>query len=159
MALYVPPSRRRRRTLVIAGTCVVAGLVVGVILGRVTTPSVADRVRDAQEQARQTAAGLRVLSLHIRSGAASTAADGEAGTELVLRETGEELQQAFGESSWIGPSQRAALVQELEGLSAQTDRTSTTFADAADRLAADIEDTFGIGEASSSTSAGPTAAG
>jgi hypothetical protein len=154
VALYVPPSRRRRRTVLLAGACIVAGLVVGAVLGRVTAPSIDDRVSDSQEQARQIAAALRVLSLHIRSGAASTESGGEAGTDLVLRRTGEDLQQAFSDSPWISPSQQASLHQELDALSSLTDRTSGEFADAADALAADIEVAFGLGEAPAETSAG-----
>jgi hypothetical protein len=159
VALYVPPSRRRRRTVLLAGACIVAGLVVGGVLGRVTAPSVHDRVSDSQEQARQIAAGLRVLSLHIRSGAASTEADGEAGTDLVLRRTSEDLQRAFSDSPWISPSQQASVRHELDALSALTDRTSDEFAVAADGLAADIEVAFGLGEAPAETSAGPTIGG
>jgi hypothetical protein len=159
VALYVPPSRRRRRTVLLAGACIVAGLVVGAVLGRVTAPSVDDRVSDSQEQARQIAAGLRVLSLHVRSGAASTEADGEAGTDLVLRRTSEDLQRAFSDSPWISPTRQASVRRELDALSALTDRTSEEFADAADGLAADIEVAFGLGEAPAETSAGPTIGG
>src|SRR5262245_7408059 len=97
MALYIPASRRRRQTILFAVVALVLGLVVGVLLGRASVPSLTERVQSVQESARQTASGLRVLSLHEQAGAAA----GDAGIDLVLDRTRTELQAEFADAPWL----------------------------------------------------------
>jgi len=64
MALYIPPARRRRRLIAAAALALVAGLAAGVLIGRASTPSVADRVRAVQSDARAAAAGHVLPVVH-----------------------------------------------------------------------------------------------
>jgi hypothetical protein len=142
MALYVPASRRRRRTIVLAIIALVVGLLIGVLVGRATVPSLASRVHSVQENARQTASGLRVLSLHQEAGAVSAQSGG--GAVLVLQRTRDELQNEFADAPWLDATTRKQLLDELSALDAQTDREAPAFASGADALASHIEAAFGL---------------
>ena len=114
-------------------------------VGRASSPSLTDRVHTVQEDARETAAGLRVLSLHEQAGATSVGTTGNGGADLVLNRTRGELQSEFSDAPWLGDAARTQLLGELDALDAQTDRNSPAFGSAADALASHIEATFGIG--------------
>ncbi len=143
MAVYVPAARRRRRMLAFVGVALVAGLIVGALVGRITAPTVDDRISSVQEDARQTAAALRVLALHDESGAISNQSAGDGGADLVLARTRSDLAKEFDDAPWITTAQRKALISALDDLDAMTDRTSGAFGTAADDLAGQIETTFG----------------
>jgi hypothetical protein len=143
VALYIPASRRRRRTIVFAVGALVLGLLVGVLIGRASVPSVNDRVHSVQERARQTASGLRVLSLHAQSNTTSNQTAGDGGASLVLQRTRDELNREFADAPWINTAARQQLLDELAALDAQSDRTDAAFGSAAEALASHIETTFG----------------
>lgn len=143
MALYIPASRRRRQTIVLAVAALVVGLLLGLLAGRASAPSVADRIHSVQRDARATAASLRVLALHDQTGAASNQAPGNGGADLVLTRTRTELQGEFKRAPWLTAPQREALLTELDRLAALPDRTGSQFGDAADQFASHIETTFG----------------
>jgi hypothetical protein len=146
MALYIPTSRRRRQTIVFAVVALAVGLVVGLLAGRASVPSLTDRVHAVQEDARQTASGLRVLSLHEQAGAVSTETGGAGGADLVLQRTRDELQGELSKAPWLAAAARQQLLDELSALDAQTDRNTPAFASAADALASHIDDTFGLSQ-------------
>jgi hypothetical protein len=141
MALYVPASRRRRRTFVFVGLALGAGLLLGGVIGRATAPDVDDRLRSVRSDARQTAAGLRVIAIHDES---DTAGNDTQGAELVLRDTREELQSEFDDAPWLTTPQRGALLQALDALEGQDDKTTEEFGQRAEGLAQQIETTFGV---------------
>jgi hypothetical protein len=142
MALYIPPARRRRRLIVAAALALIVGLAAGVLIGRTSTPSVPDRVRAVQSDARAAAAGLRVLALHDQAGAIDNAEPGNGGADLVLRRTRTALEALFAEAPWLGETTRTRLRHDLDLLAASTDRTSKAFGTAADALATEIDATF-----------------
>lgn len=143
MALYVPAGRHRRHTLAFAAIALAVGLAAGVVAGRASAPSVDERVRSVQADARRTAAGLRVLALHDEAGAISNQTAGAGGADLVLGRTRRELERAFSRAPWLGRPQRDDLLAALDALGARPDRTSAAFGAAADALAGKIEATFG----------------
>lgn len=139
MALYVPQSRRRRRTISLAAAVGVLGLVVGGVLGRVTAPTVAEQVAAVRADARDTASGLRVISLH---GEAGVEAVGSGGADLVLDRTRSELAAQFDEAPWLSGDQKSPLLAGLAALKAMPEQDGREFGDAAAKLAQLIEDTF-----------------
>src|SRR4051812_42832777 len=73
MALYVPAGRRRRnRAIALAATAVVA-VVVGFLIGRVTAPTVDDRVSDVQADARAVVGTLAATPNEYRKEQAGSA--------------------------------------------------------------------------------------
>jgi hypothetical protein len=142
MALYVPPARRRRRLIAVALLALIVGLAAGVLIGRASTPSVADRVGAVQSDARATAAGLRVVALHDQAGAIANEQPGDGGADLVLARTRTDLEKLFAAAPWLGDAQRTKLRHDLDLLTAITDRTGKAFGTAAEALAAEIDATF-----------------
>lgn len=145
MAIYVPAARRRRTTIGLAVACLLVGLAVGGFAGRATAPTLSDRLNTVRNEARETAAALRVLALHAQSGAVSNQAPGEGGADLVLERVRNELRREFSLAPWLEPGQRDSLLQALDALRSHVDQSSPDFGTAAEALASDIEATFGIG--------------
>jgi len=144
MALYIPASRRRRQTIGFVVAALVLGLIIGGLVGRASAPSLTDQVHSVQEKARQTASGLRVLSLHQEASSASNGNGANGGADLVLSRTRDELETEFGDAPWLDATARKELLDALDALEAQPDRSSPEFASAADALATNIEATFGL---------------
>ena len=142
MALYVPAARRRRRIVIFTVVALVLGLVLGLLVGRVTAPTVDDRLASVRKSAQQTAAGLRVIAIHDESDTVSNQT-ANSGADLVLKQTRSELKREFDDAPWITLAQREALLKSLDELEAQPDRKSDAFGKAADALATQIEETFG----------------
>jgi hypothetical protein len=143
MALYVPAARRRRRLVIFTVPALVAGLLIGALVGRVTAPTVDDRITAVRDDARQISAGLRVITLHDESDAASQQA-GEGGADLVLKDTRSQLGKAFDDAPWITLQQREALFKTLDGLESQADKSGASFGQGAEAFAQQIESTFGV---------------
>jgi hypothetical protein len=137
MALYVPQSRRRRRLALTAAGTAVVGLILGAGLGRMSAPTVEDRVADVRNDARDTASGLQVISLH-----AEATTVGAGGTDLVLARTARELADEFDRAPWIDSGQRRIVLQALTDLTGRQDKGSPAFGEAAGRLATMITDVF-----------------
>ena len=114
----------------------------GVLVGRVTAPTVDDRLASVRKSAQQTAAGLRVIAIHDESDTVSNQT-ANSGADLVLKQTRSELKREFDDAPWITLAQREALLKSLDELEAQPDRKSDAFGKAADALATQIEETFG----------------
>ncbi|HEV7759523.1 MAG TPA: hypothetical protein VGO78_11060 [Acidimicrobiales bacterium] len=142
MALYIAPARRRRRVLVTAGVALALGLLLGAIAGRVTAPTLDDRISSVRGDARETAAGLRVIALHDEAGTGAEG-EGDQGADLVLERTRTELDGLFDRAPWLGSDARAGLFDELDALGDSPDPTGAAFGEQADALAGHIETTFG----------------
>ncbi len=139
MALYIPTGRRRRRTIAVAVAALVIGMAAGWVVGRASSTSIGGRVDAVRAEARQTAAGLRVIALHDQTGA------GAGGADLVLARTRTELDNEFARAPWLTRAQRVRLNQALDALRAISDRATPAFGAAAEALAVEIEETFGAG--------------
>ncbi len=136
MALYVPEGRRRRRLLVAAVSALVLGLVLGGLVGRLSAPSLTDRVRAVQDRAHTTSAGLRVISLHTQAGT------GAGGATLELKTTKDELEAEFRDAPWLSTATKTALLDQLAQLAARTDDSSASFGTAAEAMARAIDSAF-----------------
>lgn len=146
MALYTPQTQRRRRLLIFAVAAFVLGGVLGGVAGRLTAPTPADRVAAVRAQAQQMSAQLRVLSLHVEAGAASLGAGGDAGAGLALQRADDDLTRALGQAPWITAQRQNTLrtrFRELER-AASAGAATKPFAADVDRLAGDIDTTFGL---------------
>ncbi len=151
MAIYTPQAQRRRQLLVVTVAAFLVGGLLGGVVGRFSAPTPADRVAAVREQARQTSSQLRVLSVHFGEKAASLAAGGDAGAGLALRRADDDLTRALTQAPWITAEQGTTLHNDLQMLerAAREGATQTPFAENVDRLAKDIDTTFGLASAAS----------
>ncbi len=149
MAIYTPQAQRRRTLLILTVAAFLAGGLLGGVVGWFIAPTPADRVAEVREQARQTSSQLRVLSLHAEEGAASLGAGGDAGARLALQRAEVELTQALDRAPWITAERRNGLVAELRELERTAGGAAATapFAAGVDRLAGEIDTTFGVNSA------------
>jgi hypothetical protein len=146
MALYTPQSQRNQRLIILAVTAFVLGAVLGGFTGRLTAPTPADRVVAVREQARQASSQLGVVSLHIKDGAKSLGTGGNAGAGLALQRADDSLTRALDQAPWITDERRNGLLTQVHTLerTAGTGVANASFATNVDRLATDINTTFGI---------------
>ena len=144
MALYQPAGARRRRTIIFVVVAVVIGLVIGLLLGRVTAPTVKDQVSSVRDDARRTAAGLRVSSLHDQAGTVSNQGSSQGGADVVLTNTRKELDDELARAIWMPAATKAEVLAALEALAKRTDRTSSGFGKEADQVAGTIDAAFGV---------------
>ena len=144
MALYIPASRRRRQTIVFVVAALVVGLVVGVLAGRASVPSVTDQraLRTGECTADRVGTAGPVAA---PGGGHGVERDRWCrGAELVLQRTRDELQGEFSNAPWLDAAARQQLLDELGALDAQTDRNTPAFGSGAEALASHIEATFGL---------------
>ena len=135
MAIYVPASKRRRTTILVAVAALVTGLVVGFASGRATAPSLDDQVAKVQDRARTATSQLRVVALH------EDANTGTEGTAFALRRARDELADALDDAPWIPDSARDRLLDDVDALVKEPDRAS---ASDIERVAKEIETAFGL---------------
>jgi hypothetical protein len=146
VAIYVPRARRRRNLIVVSVLCAVVGLVLGLGLGRASAPTVEDRVRSVRTEARDIAAQLRVVSLHISSGAESLEdSNGDAGAGLALSRTETNLRKLVRRAPWVPSKAATDLLADTVALKteAPNQARSAEFGRRVDALAGRIESTFG----------------
>jgi hypothetical protein len=146
MALYTPQAQRRRQMMIFVVAAFVLGAVLGGFTGRLTAPTPADRVADVREQARQTTSQLRVLSLHVEAGAVSLGTGGDAGAGLALKRADDDLTRVLEQAPWVTTERGNTLRGQLHELerTASTGADTKPFAANVDRLADDIDTTFGL---------------
>ena len=146
MAIYTPQAARRRKLLVLTVAAFLAGGLLGGVVGWFIAPTPADRVASVREQARQTTSQLRVMSLHAEAGAISLGASGDGGAKLALERADTELTDVLAQAPWITAEQRNALRAQLHELQreASTGAATKSFAADVNRLATDIDTTFGL---------------
>jgi F0F1-type ATP synthase membrane subunit b/b' len=114
MALYVPPGRRRRRLWLAVGGALAVGVVVGVVLGRVTAPTVDDRVRSVHDDAAAAVAQLEALPVEYAQQLAGGEEFREGGATDAVDRAREQLDEAIGDAPWLTATQIDALHGALE---------------------------------------------
>jgi len=151
MAIYTPQAQRRRQLVIVTVVAFLLGGLLGGFVGRVLAPTPADRVASVREQARQTSSQLRVLSVHFEDNAASLAAGGDAGAGLALQRADDDLTKVLQQAPWVTAQQGNHLLNSLHGLEAavRAGATKSPFAGNVDKLANDIDTTFGLASAAS----------
>lgn len=149
MVLYLPQAQRRRQLVIVAVAVFLLGGVLGGFAGRFTAPSPADRVAAVREQARQMSSRLRVLWLHVQAGSAPSGAGGNADTGLALRRADGDLTRALEQAPWITAERGNVVLTHLHELehAASSGAVTAPFAADVDRLATEIDTTFGINPA------------
>lgn len=149
MALYVPAGRRRRNLALGLAGALIVGLVIGVAIGRVTAPTVDDRVGAVQDDARAVTGTLAATpNEYAKQLAGSSEFRRGGGVDQALTSARHDLDAALDDASWLGPSQRATATGALDAVvAAERDRVAEArYQQAVDAAVATISRTFGIDE-------------
>jgi hypothetical protein len=146
MAIYVPPSRRRRQLILVGLVALLVGALIGAFTGRATAPSVDEKVSASQQRAKELAAGLRVIAIHQEADTASLQASADAGADLTLRRTESALKDTLSGAPWIAPATTSNLLAMMASLRATAAGRASTpeFAQRVETMAAAIESAFGV---------------
>jgi gas vesicle protein len=146
MAMYIPPGRKRRRLLIWITASVIVGLVIGGILGRVTAPTVDDKVQSVRDDAAAAVAQLQALPIEYEkqiSGSKEFAKGG--GVDDALARTRSQLDDAIGNAPWLGPSQIDEVHKAIDDLrkDAQQQVSGAEFQHNLDQATETITNVFG----------------
>jgi hypothetical protein len=147
MALYVPAGRRRRNLAIALAATALVAVVIGFLIGRVTAPTVDDRVATVQADARGVIGELAATPNEYRQQqSGSSEFRGGGGVDDALTGARRSLDAAMDDAPWLGPSLRRSALDALDAVVA-AERGSVPPAqyEAAVTRASDrIEQVFGI---------------
>jgi hypothetical protein len=147
VALYVPAGRRRRNVIIGLVAALVVGLILGGVIGRLSAPSLEDKVASVQDSAREVTARIRSTPNEYEKQLSGSAQFRSGGTvEQSLREARTALRNAVSDAAWLGPSQRTELNAALDPVvqAAQDKVTAVRYQQVVDDAARRIEAGFGI---------------
>ena len=102
MAVYRGPERRRRASAAIAVAALLAGVLLGAVIGRGTATSVDDQIAEGRAAGRDLVTSLRVLPLEYRQASAGSSETGLI-EDTVKRATGR-LPAALDKAPWLDRS-------------------------------------------------------
>jgi hypothetical protein len=144
MAVYAGQAKRKRATYLIAAATLVAGLVLGILIGRATAPTIEDKVADGRAGGRELVTALQVLPLEYQqaqSGSEGTALIGDTVDRSVAN-----LDGALDGAPWLGPAQRRLATQAVQSVkSAATQKVAAAqFKSTVDQASSQIAQVFGI---------------
>jgi hypothetical protein len=151
VARYIPVARRRRNAAIAAALALLAGIVLGWLIGKQSAPSVSSAVKDTQQQAADLAIQLERLPIEYAQAVGGQGDTVEAGVIAPLDEIQAATTNAFGDAPWIAPAVRASTQDALaEVRRAALDNVSASEFEAAVTGAADtIRTAFGLSTNSS----------
>jgi hypothetical protein len=144
MAVYAGQAKRKRATYLIAAATLVVGLVLGIVIGRATAPTIEDKIADGRAGGRDLVTALQVLPLEYQqaqSGSEGTALIGDTVQRSLAR-----LDAALDGAPWLGAAQRRIATQAVQSVrSAATQNVpAAQFKSTVDQAASQISEIFGI---------------
>ena len=116
MAVYRGPERRRRASVAIAVAALLAGVLLGAVIGRGTATSVAAPGAEGRAAGRDLVTSLRVLPLEYRQASAGSSETGLI-EDTVERATGR-LPAALEKAPWLDRTQRRTATEAVRAIEA-----------------------------------------
>ena len=146
MALYVPAGARTRRLVLVGAAALVAGVVLGYVVGRASAPTFADEVADVQELASAAATALERLPIEYEQ--LLGGGGGESADTLInaLDSARSQLAEAYVAAIWLADDAPSATEEAFDSLLVAVNDSvpAAVFADAIDQAVTRIKATFGI---------------
>jgi len=151
MAMYIPLSRRRRNAALIAIATLVAGLIVGFVVGRSSATTASEAARDVRARGDELASHVAALTIEYDQaiGADQTAG----GTDTIqggvldaLDLVDSDLDALIGDAPWIGTAQATDLHAATTAVrTAATNKVAAAeFETVVDSAATTIRAIFGV---------------
>jgi hypothetical protein len=147
MALYVPAGRRRRNLAIALIAIALVAVVIGFLLGRVTAPTVDDRVADVQADAREVVGTIAATPNEYRQEqSGSTEFREGGGVDQALAGARRSLDAVLDDAPWLGRALRREATDALDtvGTAARASVPAAQYSTAVTRASARIEQVFGI---------------
>jgi hypothetical protein len=147
MAVYVPPSRRRRRLVLTGVVALVVGLVTGLLVGRSSVTTTSERVAEVRAEADDIATRVQALTIEYEQALAGSTDTLQAGVldaiDGIDRDAGRTLRAA----EWLTADSRTAVEGGLQQVrrAAESRVAAEAFADQAAATAGTIRDELGAG--------------
>ena len=114
MALYVPAGRRRRNLILGLVGALIVGLVIGGVLGRVTAPTLSDKVASVRDSASEVTARLQATPIEYEKQLAGSTEFQKGGTVVQsLTDAQQSLRSALDDAVWLSPRQRTTIEHSL----------------------------------------------
>jgi len=145
MALYTPPSRRRRRLVLTGIAGLVVGAVAGLLIGRATVTTPADRIAEVRSEAEDIATRVQALTIEYEQALTGTGDTVQGGVLDALDGIDRDAHQTLDLAAWISPANRTEVEQALQKVrqEAQQQVPAEAFADDTAAAAGIIRDVLG----------------
>jgi hypothetical protein len=146
VALYVPAGRRRRNVILGLVGALIVGLLIGGVIGRVTAPTVSDRVASVRDSAREVTARLRATPIEYRKQLRGSNEFRAGGTVVdSLTSARSSLQSTIDDAVWLSDAQRQEIEDVLAVLlsAARAKVTAQVYAALVDESATKIDAALG----------------
>ena len=151
MAMYIPLSRRRRNAALIAIATLVAGLIVGFVVGRSSATTASEAARDVRARGDELASHVAALTIEydqaIGSDQTASGTDTIQGGVLdALDLVDSDLDELIKDAPWIGTAQADALHAATAAVrAAATSKVAAAdFETVVDSAATTIRTSFGV---------------
>jgi hypothetical protein len=146
MAIYVPPSTRRRRLVLLVAAGLVVGLLLGFAVGRGTAEGIDDAVDAAKDQAEDAAVALQRIPIEYEQATAGAGGESTDTITRALASARDALHAAFDDATWFGPRPREEVDAEIDRLEAAVEArvAPEEFEAEVDAAVAAIEAIFGV---------------
>ena len=144
MAVYMSPNRQRRRIVGAAAIALLVGVILGVVIGRLTATSVDDEINASRKRGAAVGAALRTLPIEYEQLRGGTGGKSQVGFDDAVQRIVDQLTQALQKAPWIGPSAHDQAITDIEAVqqAAMSNASPDAFRAAVEKAAASIEDVF-----------------
>jgi hypothetical protein len=131
MAIYVPPSRRRRRLVLTGLVCLVVGVAAGLLVGRASVTTTSERIATVRTEANDIATRIGALTIEYEQALAGQGDSVQAGVLDALDGIDRDVASTLAAAEWLSPSARATVEAAVNNVrKAATARVSAqAFAD------------------------------
>lgn len=152
MAIYIPPSTRRRRLVALVAAGVLVGAIAGFAIGRASSTGLDEALADVRDQAEEVAVSLQRIPIEYEQALDGTGRESAETITAAIASAREQLAEAWDEASWLGASVRAPVEDALAAVSDAAARRApvATFQAAVDDVVTALTETFGLDRGSPS---------
>lgn len=146
MAIYVPPSARRRRLVLLVLAGLVMGLLAGFGLGRATSSGIDDAVSSVRATATDAAVALQRIPIEYQQALTDTGGESTDTITEAIDRARSELDRAWRDAVWFGPGVRLPLQAAIDAIDQVVAEhgTAEQFQAAVDDAVSVIEQAFGV---------------
>ena len=146
MALYVPLSRRRRNATVVAVVTLLAGLIVGFVVGRSTGVTPSERASEVRTAGDTLGTRLEALTIEYEQAVEGTGDTIQGGVIDALDLIDVDVDRLIADAPWLGSAQSEQLHAAVADVraAAVAEVAPDEFASVASTSALTVRNTFGV---------------